>query len=504
MSINPWKLLLISLALAVWFDVLFYKSFDLGLNVFLFELAILVVLFGLAHQRMGPVKSAEWIVASFALMFSFTFAIWTSSIGLTLSGMGLLTANILLILLLFKEEIEHRHPLQYVHRTLVRCGDSIRGLSILSKCRIPHMTDKSHAVVRGLVVALPLLVIFALLFVGSDLILQRYSAETLQQIARFFSAGDLTEHALIIFSVTLVTLGVLAALFFHDIRPRTNKTCEQRFHTESLVVLIGLNVVFLAFIIFQSYYLFGGQAAWNLIDGISYSAYAVHGFNELAVVAGLVLLLLLTLRFFHGERAGTHVKWLEISFIGMSVLLLISAWMRMSLYVGHYGYTPARLFGFWFFLTVACVLFVFAVNIFRLEQQGRFIQRALVIVGSAALVFTMMAPDAMTVKWNIARAERLNEPMDVYPLFNRLSPEAYPRMQYVIREHNFTAENTEGWNDVGVATYLVERWNEARCVRVDEHGDRSRGTGKGKLYYRDRVTWKNWNFARTKMPACTL
>lgn len=501
MSMNPWRLVLVSLALAVWFDVLFFKSYGLGLNVFLFELTMLITLLWLTQRRPGiHLENRHWISASFALAFSATFFIWTSPIGLTLSGIGLIIANIALLLSLFAQEMNHRHPLQWIRHTCVRCSDAVRGLSILSQCRFPKTTERSNAVIRGLLVALPILVVFALLFIGSDLILQRNS---FVMVERLFEVISMTEESfvaqmVIVFCVALASLGVLSALFHADIRPLVGKAHMPKLHTESLVVLVGLHVIFVLFLAFQSYYLFGGQAAWNAIDGITYAEYAVQGFNQLAVVAALVLFLVLTLRFFHGERTTQAIKWLEVGLLAETILVLLSAWVRMSLYVEQYGYTPARLFGYFFFLTMALVLVVFAIHIFRSRHQAHFMKEVLVVFGSAALVFTALAPDALSVRLNIVRAEQMNEPIDAYPLFEQLTPEAYPMMEYVLRElnHNLTSRDVDD---------LVDDWNTERCLRVNDRGERVRydGSGKGMIYYRDSVTWRNWNFARAKMPVCT-
>jgi len=70
MIITPWKLVFAAIVLAIWFDVLFYKAIGIGLNVFLFELAILAILFLFTHKKKGDIALQEWVLGGFGIAFS--------------------------------------------------------------------------------------------------------------------------------------------------------------------------------------------------------------------------------------------------------------------------------------------------------------------------------------------------------------------------------------------------------------------------------------------------
>src|SRR3989338_739621 len=494
MIITPWKLVFAAIVLAIWFDFLFYKAIGIGLNVFLFELAILAILFLFPHKKKGDIALQEWVLGGFGIAFSATFAIWTSSIGLRLSMLGLLTTNVFLLLSLFEEQLEHRHPFQFIPRSLVRFGDALRGLNIVARLRVQKVSDKTSVILRGVLIALPIVAIFAFLFIASDQILSLHT-ETFFNRDWFQNSEDIVAQTIIIVFSSLAALGILSALFWKESRAKHLATHTPVFRTESTIILLGTTVLFLAFILFQSYYLFGGQTAWQSIEGITYSQYAVQGFNELAVVAALVLLLILSLRFFHGESANMRLKGLEVALIVETFILLVSAWMRLHLYVQQYGFTPARLFGFWFFITVSITLVGLAIHIFKEQHQGAFTKHALVMTGCAMLIFTAMAPDSLSVRLNIAQAQKAHEPIDTWPLYRHLSAEAYPLMQYSLNkfEHNFEQSKLE---------LQTKKWDETLCLAVDENGN-ARSGEKGVYYFRDRINWKNWNLSRTQLPVCT-
>ena len=63
--------------------------------------------------------------------------------------------------------------------------------------------------------------------------------------------------------------------------------------TETIVILGALDAVFLAFVVVQIRYLFGGASLVSVSPGLTYAEYARHGFFALIAVAALSLPVLL-------------------------------------------------------------------------------------------------------------------------------------------------------------------------------------------------------------------
>src|SRR5688572_20264350 len=93
MKHTPWVLLGSALILGLIFDGLFYRVDQPGINILLFQLAILAVSIGLVRYHKMKIPREAYVAATFATLFAFTFAIWTSGIGMTLSLFGLLASN---------------------------------------------------------------------------------------------------------------------------------------------------------------------------------------------------------------------------------------------------------------------------------------------------------------------------------------------------------------------------------------------------------------------------
>jgi len=153
------------------------------------------------------------------------------------------------------------------------------------------------AVARGLVLALPFLVVFGLLFIAADPWLER-------QATRLTAAlHTLPTHAMFVLVFGWIAAGLLAGVvpgvseggdgrpsgieFLAGLRP-------PRVGTAEATVVVGLvTALFTLFMVSQFRYMFGGAAAIEAISGLTLAEYARRGFFELVLVAGLTLLLLL-------------------------------------------------------------------------------------------------------------------------------------------------------------------------------------------------------------------
>lgn len=522
------KLALSALLLGIIFDALLYHSYDLGLNIFLMQLAVCAVIFALMKHAQMTVDKRTMVAAIFAVLFSGTFVIWTSIPSLMLSMLGLLASNFFFVLYAWGHHGVFSHPLsiavdgiRYSIETLVT------RLGIFGDIRLPKTSDRGSSIIRGCIIALPILLIFFLLFLSSDLMLQTKANAFQEWMNTIFGPLNLIAHISIVIFFSLIFLLIFASMFWKRLNIELPKALTTHSHTESAVILIGSNVLFILFLIFQGYYLFGGQAAFNALENLTYSEYAVAGFHELAIVSVLVLLLILTLRHFHG--AHTRSKLLIITEIGLLVetlTLLVSAWMRLSMYVAEYAYTPARLFGFWFFLVAAVLIIWLGTHIILKSKQDLFINHALVFLGCAILIFTALSPDALTMRLNMARAQETGE-LDPFPLFDQLTAEAYPLMDMVLSSKSY--EPVIGIMDTTITDYcpFVEvqyrsEWegqtrteyisafslmpDDPNLIESQIANDIMVRQGRALFYAnwnseeRAQQDWRTWNLARSLVP----
>src|SRR5919206_568124 len=113
------------------------------------------------------------------------------------------------------------------------------------------------------------------------------------------------------------------------------------------IVLALVDLLFLAFVVVQFRYLFGGRALVEARTHLTYAEYARHGFFELVVVAALVLpLLLLADWALRRERRRDHRIFavLAATLVVLLLAVVASAFERLRLYQQVYGLTELRVY----------------------------------------------------------------------------------------------------------------------------------------------------------------
>ncbi len=177
--------------------------------------------------------------------------------------------------------------------------------------------------------------------------------------------------------------------------------------TESAVVLNAVNVLFLAFVIIQIPYLFGGQLNIDL-GKVTYAEYARRGFAELVFVSVLVLGMLLalgTLTRRETARQRTIFNLSSTIMVGLTVVMLVSAFKRLLLYEEAYGFTEMRVYPHVFMLWLALLLGWFLVTLWF--KPGRFAIGLLVACIGFVGTLDVMNVDGFIASQNIRRYEEL-------------------------------------------------------------------------------------------------
>lgn len=269
------------------------------------------------------------------------------------------------------------------------------------------------AVLRGLLLALPIVVLFGALLSSADPIFSR----GLQDFFALFDLEKLPEY-IIRAILILITAYALAGVFLHswfassDEKLIGDKPWLSPFLglTEAAIVLGSVEALFAAFVAIQIRYFFGGQANITL-EGYTYAEYARRGFGELVTVAVLSLLLFLGLSAI-ARRQTARQRW-TFSGLGIALVILVgvilaSAFQRLLLYEQAYGFSRLRTYPHVFMIWLGLLLAVFA----ALEVAGRtryFALAALLAVIGFSLTLNLMNVDAFIVQQNVNRARSSRE-----------------------------------------------------------------------------------------------
>jgi hypothetical protein len=249
--------------------------------------------------------------------------------------------------------------------------------------RLPQNQTPLLAVGRGILFALPVLIVFGVLLGSADAVFGQY-VNDLWNSFRFFDSDDLIGRGITTLAIGWLAIGVLAySIPVPQAQPQAVSTDEvideanpvvntapkrKPFFKLSLIeggiVLGSVNLMFAAFVVIQFAYFFGGQ----VVEGLSYSEYARRGFFELVAVSVLTLGLVLaldgsTLR--QSTRENQIFRALAILMVLLTGVMLVSAWRRMSIYEDAYGFTHLRIYTRIFMGWLGVMFGFFLLSLFR-------------------------------------------------------------------------------------------------------------------------------------------
>jgi hypothetical protein len=357
---------------------------------------------------------------------------------------------------------------------------------------------KVIAVVRGVLLALPVVLVFSLLLSSADPIF----AQGFDDFFQFLRIENLGENLFRLIYILVIGY-FLAGIYLHAL---TNSRDEKligvekpliaRFlgFTEAAIVLGSVNLLFAAFVGVQFRYFFGGQGNIHL-DGYTYSEYARRGFSELVLVAFFTLLLFLALstvakRTTRGQR--TAFSALGATLTILIGVILVSAYQRLLLYEAAYGFSRLRTYTHIFMLWLGVLLAVLLV----LELTGRlrtFTLAAIVVAVGFGVTLNLLPVDGFIARQNVLRTQAVEE-LDRFYL-NSLSLDSVhglwkmyndPAVDEGVREQvggilacqsALNPASTRPWQSFNLSRSRAERLFEAEQAELERYNAHQNASG---------------------------
>lgn len=423
---------------AAWlFDFLFWnKSANLSFFIWI------VVLLGAGYLlawREG--KKPSWrsvlltiVIAGFASVMALRSETMTRivSVMLTFAGMLLLNATFL------DGYWPWYRVRDYVVEIVKVIGNGFAGAALLStrKRAVPANEEvrakngliKAWPILRGILIALPIVAVFAVLLSSADQVFADW-------VKNLFDLEKIPEYLFRLFYIIVIT-GVLVGIYLKAIhpanaaqKPTPNTPWMKPFlgWTESGIVLAAVNLLFIVFVVIQMRYLFGGTA--NISEtGYTYAEYARKGFGELVAVALLSLGMYMVL----STITRTNTRFSKIGFSVLSVLLMVnvavilaSSLQRLTLYEDAYGFSQLRTYTHVFIYWLAALI-IAVVVLEILRRRGHLAFALLIAVVGFGASLAVLNVDGFIVERNVARAAA-GEELDIEYL-SSLTSDAVPQL----------------------------------------------------------------------------
>ena len=395
-----------ALALGVLGDAL-VQGQRLGVNVAIWTVAFAVALTGLLRVSRAPLHQGRRFMVAPLVVFAALFA-WHSSPLLVAANLLALAAAVTMGALRNARLRLRKATLSDYGGGFVGAATStafgalpllmrdIRWQEVVGRARSERVT----AVARGVALGLPLLLLFGGLFVAADAVFKQLVSSAVPSLD-----ATVVERLLIIAVWTWLAGGLLRDLLASRADDEEAPLARPRKGLGPLeigVALASLDVLFLAFVVVQFRYLFGGSAVVLADTDLTYAEYARHGFFELVVVAALTLSVLLLADWALVDRGRRMFRWLAAALLVLLGVVIASALQRMRLYMQHFGLTELRVYATGVIVWLAVVSAWFAVTVLR-GRRHAFAMGALVAGFAATFALNVLSPDALIARTNVTR-----------------------------------------------------------------------------------------------------
>lgn len=439
MKNNPNKLWILVLALGWLFDFLFWEKAP-GINFAIFWTACLIGgLYLLLSNGHRPHRATLWLFPIFGFFAAVSFIRAEPMTTFLAYTFTMFTLTIFTVTYLGGRWFQYAFA-DYVTKIVSLVGSLfIRPITFTAEARKAQAEAGAQPpkynfmpILRGLAIALPIVMIFASLLASADVVF----GQRLENFIEVFKLENLPEYIFRTIYILVIGYG-LAGIFLHAANASTDlklvgeeKPVIPPFlgFIESSIVLGSVVALFAAFVAIQFQYFFGGNTNIN-IEGYTYAEYARKGFGELVTVAFFALMMMLSLTSVTKRETDTQRKvysGLGIALVALLLVMLVSAYQRLNLYEAAYGFSRLRTYTHVFLIWIGLLLITtIALEILRKERAFAFAM--LIASFGFATSLPILNVDAFIVNQNIQR--ELNgtavEDLDsVY--FVQLSDDAIP------------------------------------------------------------------------------
>ena len=483
----------ISLILGLLFDYFFYDKIP-GITFPIYVIFIVLGLFAISHILKKQInKQVVWLLIP--LVFFSTMVFIRTSTLLTFFNVCISLVLLLLIAkTVYGNKVNNFLMKDYIKIIFLPLKFILPLFRTLSELFSLHKVNKkqktlSH-IVRGIVMAVPVIFIFVLLFSSADLIFQKYVSD----LITINIQPETFIRIILILIVTLIFIGAYSYIFQEAKKQKDIKQEDKKYiigNIESSVVLGSINILFLLFILVQLTYLFGGESNISS-QGFTYAEYARKGFFELIAVAVISLLLLLTIEKYTVQKEKSPILWFKIlstAMIAQVIVIMVSAFTRLLLYEEAYGFTTLRLYSHVFIILLGIIfcLLVYKIHWDSRENMfalGVFISVILFLVG-----MNLLNPDLFIARQNIERF-RTTKKIDVSYL-SSLSDDAIPEvvktldmldwdmkssLGYELYWRTQQGSDFTGWQSFNISRTEAKRVLDSEEERLEQYKD----------YYKDK------------------
>jgi hypothetical protein len=402
-----------------------------GVNWGIWTLAAAIGLAAVIRSRGGAPSAPTTLMLIGAVIFAFGTSITADPLIAMLICLSVVTLLALAMLLVLQPTLVRLTLPYFIVSPVVAMGNAIaESLHRVGDLSHTIRSPRARAAVRGAAITLPVVIVFALLLSNADPLFAFWR----ESIARLIASWEFVPRVIFFFVMLVVVLGAYGYVlrapskevnfsFIANTEPMQRTALLGA--TERLMLVSSVAVLFWIFLAAQVSYLFG-NAPTVPGSGITFADYARRGFGEITIVATLSVALIVFAESY-GEPGlrPRLLRGVTFALVAALMLLLASAFRRVSLYEQAYGYTVARLYAQAYMIVMAVAIIALAREVSSRLNSGRLFRVSLAAAVVTFAILVYWNHEGWIATQNIRRFATTGK-LDTTYLTRDLSPNAIP------------------------------------------------------------------------------
>lgn len=407
-------------------------------------LAVLIALVGITYSMRAQVTRSALLVGLSTAFFALMLFVRANTLLVVLNAAALtLLFNFYIHLLASGKSLRAYRLSEYVFMPLSLSrfiaqanAFQYRHTAVGESAARTALRERLFAVLVGVLVSAPLVLILLLILISADGIFAAYVSAVWHSVWEFiktwFSFSFIVRVFVSVCVMALVT-GILSYIYRREStipftreaeRTPTGSYLHRQIHASTFLSMV--NAVFISYILVYILFKSGFYVDTLPADVTTYAEYARRGFFELLAAAALAFAALLGVDAYKNQaaqRSSAYFKVVSVVLVAQVLFLLVLSFTKLSLYEVAYGFTTLRLWSHAFTILLGTLFVGLVVKV--VTNKGEHIYGLALFVSMSFFLagMNLLNPDAFIMQHNLARYETTGD-VDTQYLMS-LSSDAY-------------------------------------------------------------------------------
>ena len=258
--------------------------------------------------------------------------------------------------------------------------------------------SKSKKIIKSILICTPVVIVVLALLSSADMIFDKIFSNIFNKFFNLFDSSIFGKFILFIIIFFLIGDTLLYLI------KKYPKEDEFKIEKDILdistikILITTLNIIYLIFDFIQIKSLIFHYG----LDSINYAEYARQGFFELMIVSVInISVLLLAKNSKSNKKDQKYINIMSIFMVFLTLIIIISSFLRMNLYEQAYGYTTLRLLVYISLITEIILLIPTILYIFK--ENFNVLKYYLIIILSVYTIINFINIDYIIARRNVNR-----------------------------------------------------------------------------------------------------